>query len=60
MDFFDSQYFWINKLFLSFVGLWPYQVPNIKYLTLSLSVLGATATLFPQVYLNSIFRILKY
>nr|XP_012231787.1 PREDICTED: uncharacterized protein LOC105677627 [Linepithema humile] len=49
MDFFDTRYFRINKLFLSFVGLWPYQTSFMKILTLSFAIYGVTITCLPQI-----------
>jgi len=54
MDFFDTRYFRINKLFLSFVGLWPYQTSRMKILTLSFAIFGVTIMCVPQVTLYMI------
>ncbi|XP_026824141.1 odorant receptor Or2-like isoform X1 [Ooceraea biroi] len=49
MDFFDTRCFRINKLFLSFVGLWPFQTAFMKFLTLSFSIFGVTIMCVPQI-----------
>ncbi|KAM0732218.1 hypothetical protein ACS0PU_001760 [Formica fusca] len=49
MDFFDTRYFRINKLILSFIGLWPYQTSFMKIITLSFAIFGVTITGVPQI-----------
>ncbi|KAH0946176.1 hypothetical protein HN011_007245 [Eciton burchellii] len=49
MDFFDTRYFRINKFFLCFVGLWPYQTSLMKVLTLSFAIFGITIMCVPQI-----------
>ncbi|XP_018311019.1 uncharacterized protein [Mycetomoellerius zeteki] len=49
MDFFDTRYFRINKFFLSFIGLWPYQTPFVKLLTQSFAIFGVTIMCAPQI-----------
>ncbi|XP_011065511.1 PREDICTED: uncharacterized protein LOC105152775 [Acromyrmex echinatior] len=49
MDFFDTRYFRINKFFLSFIGLWPYQTSFIKLLTQSFAIFGVTIMCAPQI-----------
>ncbi|XP_020285644.1 uncharacterized protein LOC109855606 [Pseudomyrmex gracilis] len=49
MDFFDTRFFRINKLFLSFVGLWPYQTSFMKALTLSFAIFGIGIMCLPQI-----------
>ncbi|XP_012062890.1 PREDICTED: odorant receptor Or2-like [Atta cephalotes] len=49
MDFFDTRYFRINKLFLSFIGLWPYQTSFIKFLTQSFAIFGVAIMCAPQI-----------
>lgn len=49
MDFFDTRFFRINKLFLSFVGLWPYQMFFMKALSLSFAIFGIGIMSLPQV-----------
>lgn len=50
MDFFDSQYFRINKFLLSFTGLWPYQKAATKFLTVLFWALCIIMSFVPQVY----------
>jgi len=56
MDFFDTHYFRINKFFLSFIGLWPYQMPFMKLLTRSFAIFGITIMCVPQVNYIIIFN----
>ncbi|KAL6268712.1 hypothetical protein P5V15_001840 [Pogonomyrmex californicus] len=48
MDFFDTRYFRINKLLLSSVGLWPYQTPFMKLLSLLFAIYGIVMMTVPE------------
>lgn len=50
MDFFNSRYFRINKFFLCAIGLWPYQQPTIKFISLSFAIVNSMMATLPQVY----------
>ncbi|XP_032686494.1 uncharacterized protein LOC116851305 [Odontomachus brunneus] len=49
MDTFDTQYFKVNRLLLTFCGLWPFQPPRSGSILLYWAILGALIIFLPQI-----------
>ncbi|KAL6268718.1 hypothetical protein P5V15_001846 [Pogonomyrmex californicus] len=49
MEVFDTRYFRVNKLLLSFIGLWPFQLSFNKNRNYYCTILGLLIILLPQI-----------
>lgn len=55
MDAFDTRYFRINKLLLSYAGLWPLKSSSNKNIILYCTILGILIVALPQVFHKLIY-----